>query len=265
MFHENHDGGCVYLTADALSGSRHCFSTRLGGVSGGALCSLNLGVGRGDALENVIKNYEILGNCVGFRPEDTVFTKQVHTDTVCVVTKRDCGTGLFRPQQTPCDALICNEPGVALCAFTADCVPILLFDPVKKAVGAVHAGWRGTALGIVKKTVLSMRQAFGCSPDDICAAIGPHIGPCHFLTDEDVPNAMKNALGEAAERAVSVRGEKYAVDLGLLNRIWLEQAGVRQIDESNCCTACDPERFWSHRIVGQSRGAMAAVIMLEGL
>ena len=264
MFHTIKQGTLEYLTADALEGSVHCFSTRLGGVSKGQLSSLNLGTHRGDKPENVRENYRILGKAVGFAPEDTVFTKQIHTDTVLRVGRAERGTGLFRGQQTPCDALITDEPGVALCCFSADCVPILLYDPVRRAAAAVHSGWRGTALGIVEKAAAAMRAEFGCKMDNLRAAIGPCISSCCFETDADVPEAMIAALGSAAAPAITKRGEKYHVDLKLINRIRLVRAGVlpEHIDVSDACTACAPDRFWSHRRVGSARGSLAGIIAI---
>ena len=148
MFHTIKHGTLEYLTADALEGSVHCFSTRLGGVSEGQLSSLNLGTHRGDKPENVRENYRILGKAVGFAPEETVFTRQEHTDLLLRVGRADCGTGLDREQTTVCDGILTDEPGVALVCFAADCTPVLLFDPVRQAIAAVHAGWRGTAQGI---------------------------------------------------------------------------------------------------------------------
>ena len=164
MFHTIKTGSLEYLTADSLSGSVHCFSTRFGGVSEGHLASLNLGTHRGDAPENVRENYRILGAAAGFAPEQTVFTKQEHTDTILRVGRADCGTGLSREQTVVCDGLITDEPGVALCCFGADCTTILLFDPVTGALGAVHSGWRGTAMGIAAKAVAAMCREFGCDP-----------------------------------------------------------------------------------------------------
>ena len=172
MFHTIRQGTLEYLTADALEGSVHCFSTRLGGVSEGQLSSLNLGTHRGDKPENVRENYRILGKAVGFAPEETVFTRQEHTDLLLRVGRADCGTGLDREQTTVCDGILTDEPGVALVCFAADCTPVLLFDPVRQAIAAVHAGWRGTAQGIAYKAVLRMQEEFGCAPEDIRAAIG---------------------------------------------------------------------------------------------
>ena len=178
MFHTIHHGSLEYLTADALSGSVHCFSTRFGGVSEGALSSLNLGTHRGDRPENVRENYRILGTAVGFSPEETIFTRQEHTDLLLRVGKQDCGTGLEREQTAVCDGLLTDEPGAALVCFGADCTTLLLFDPVRQAIAAVHAGWRGTAQGIAYKAVLRMQAEFGCAPEHIHAAIGPCIGRC---------------------------------------------------------------------------------------
>ena len=144
MFHTIKQGPLEYLTADALTGSIHCFSTRFGGVSEGALSSLNLGTHRGDKPENVRENYRILGAAAGFSPEETVFTRQEHTDLLLRVGEQDCGTGLEREQTAVCDGILTDEPGVALVCFGADCTTLLLFDPVRQAIAAVHAGWRGS-------------------------------------------------------------------------------------------------------------------------
>lgn len=263
MFHNIKLGDLEYLTADVLDGAVHCFSTRFGGVSEGHLASLNLGIHRGDVYENVVKNYEILGNAVGFAPRQTVFTKQLHTDIVRVVDESFCGEGLCREVSAVCDGQITNRPGVALVAFAADCTPVLLFDPVKKAIGAVHAGWRGTAAGIAAKAVEAMSREYGCDPVNIRAAIGPSIGPCCFETDWDVPQAMLDGLGEAARSAITQKGHKFFVDNKLCNALWLQKAGVTQIDVSCECTKCRPDRFWSHRVSGGHRGSLAGIIMLK--
>lgn len=262
-FHNIQLGALEYAVADSLEGSVHCFSTRLGGVSEGYLSSLNLGVHRGDVYENVLKNYDILGEAVGFRKERTVFPRQEHTDVVRVVTEDNCGEGLFRDVSQICDGQITDRPGVALVTFAADCTPILLFDPVRRAVGAVHAGWRGTAQGIAARAVEAMVQAFGCEPGNIQAAIGPCIGKCCFETDADVPEAMVQALGGQALPAIVQRGEKYHVDLKFCNALWLQRAGVGTLDISPDCTACQPDRYWSHRKTNGLRGSMAGIIMLK--
>ena len=138
----------------------------------------------------------------------------------------------------------------------------MLHDPVHGAVGAAHAGWRGAACGIAYKTVLRMQELFGTDPGNLRAAIGAAIGPCCFETDADVPQALEAALGAEAESYITRRGPKWHVDLKGVNARWLEKAGVRQIDVSPDCTACHPELYWSHRRMGQARGAQIAMICL---
>ena len=263
MFHNIQIGALEYSTADALEGSVHCFSTRLGGISDGIWSSLNLGLHRGDDPDRVRRNYDILGEAVGFSGKQTVFTKQYHTDVIRVVDESHCGEGLFRDVSQICDGQITDRPGVALVTFAADCTPILFYDPVRKAIGAVHAGWRGTAQGIAAKAVDAMVQEFGCHRENIQVAIGPCIGKCCFETDWDVPQAMLDALGPKAVTGFTKQGEKYYVDNRFLNTLWLQRAGIGQLDISPDCTKCRPDRYWSHRVHGGERGSMAGIIMLK--
>jgi len=255
-------GALEILTADNIP-VPHCLTTRAGGVSRGYLASLNIGIHRGDNWNNVLKNYEILGNALGFDPQKAVLSHQTHTDTVWQVEDAHHGAGLFAPELPECDALITNTPGTALVVFTADCTPILLCDPVTGAVGAAHAGWRGTAAGIAEKTVKAMVAAYGCRPENIRAAIGPNIGVCCFQTDADVPNAMTAALGDAAAPFIRPKDSKYYVNLKEMNALFLRRAGVQQIEISTECTACQPDRYWSHRIAGSDRGSQGAIIVCK--
>ena len=255
-------GDLEYLVAENISVS-HCFTTRLGGVSRGCLGAMNIGMHRGDEPENVLKNYEILGNALGFSPEKAVLTKQTHTDIVRTVGAREHGAGLYAPELTPCDGLITCTPGTALVVFTADCTPILLHDPVTGAVGAVHAGWRGTAAAIGAKAVMAMCREFGCKAENIRAAIGPNIARCCFETDGDVPQAMVAQYGEAAEAHIRSVGNKFFVDLKQINALGLAAVGVKSIAISPLCTACDGDRFWSHRRVGGNRGSQGAIIVCK--
>ena len=254
-------GALEYVAAEGIR-VPHGFTTRLGGVSGGHLASLNLGNHRGDAPENVAENYRRLGEAIGFSPEQLVLTRQIHSDLVRRVGRQDAA-GLDHRSYPECDALITNEPGVGLMIFTADCTPILLHDPVTGAVGAAHAGWRGTAAGIAAKTVAAMTAAFGCKPTNIRAAIGPNIDKCCFETDADVPDAMYQALGSAVEPFIRAVGNKYYVNLKGINGFFLEAAGVKHIEISTECTACMPEKYWSHRVTRGLRGAQGAVIICK--
>lgn len=258
-------GALEYLVSDRMpEGFRHGFSTRFGGVSGGMWSSLNLGTHRGDDPASVWENYRIFGQAVGFSPEQTVFTRQLHGSIVRSVTKKDCGTGLLREQTEECDGIVTDEPGVALVAFGADCPTILLADPVRRVACAVHAGWRGTALGIAREAVRRMGD-YGSKPENITAAIGPCIGPCCFETHADVPDAMLAAFGEDVRSCIlpAPTEGKFFVDLRGINAWLLRECGVPFTDVTPDCTACQPERFWSHRRVGGNRGSQASVILIE--
>ena len=258
-------GSLEYLTASDLN-IPHAFTTRQGGVSEGVFASLNIAMHRGDAPDNVEKNYAILAGTLDFDVNNLVLTRQTHSDIVRVVTKSDAH-GLDHHSYPECDALITNDAGCALVVFTADCTPILLWDSVTGAVGAVHAGWRGTVYDIAGKTVLAMRERFGCAPHNIRAAIGPNIGACCFETDSDVPDLIRTQFGEKVEDFIIPSAEKigkFHVDLKAVNAHALRRAGVDNIEISDVCTMCAPDRFWSHRITGAARGSQGAVIVCKG-
>ena len=248
-----------YLVAEGITAS-HCFTTRHGGVSTGSQSSLNLAIGRGDSMENVEQNLRILGKALEFDPEKLVMTMQIHSDIVRVVTDADCN-GLCHRNYPQCDALVTNTPGVALLIFTADCTPLLFYDPVTGAVGAAHAGWRGTAQAIGARVVEAMVNNFGSRPENIRAAIGPNVGFCHFETDADVPEAMSAAFGDEVNEYIEKKGEKYYLDLKAINALVLRRAGVKHIEISNDCTMCEPDRFWSHRVTKGDRGSQGAIIV----
>ena len=254
-------GTLEYLAAEDIS-VPHGFTTRSGGVSQGYLRSMNLGANRGDRYENVVENYGILSKALGFCPEKLVLARQTHSDTVRTVTGQH-HMGFDHRHYPECDALITNDPGTALAVFTADCTPILLHDPVTGAVGAVHAGWRGTSADLAGKTVAAMCREFGCRTQNIRAAIGPNIGICCFETDADVPQAMIAAFGEDANAFIRSVGEKYHLDLKAINALALQKAGVTHIEISDECTMCRPDRFWSHRVHGSARGSQAAIIVCK--
>ncbi len=247
------------------AGVPHGFTTRRGGVSQGIYESLNMGMGRGDAPENVRENYRRV--CEAFSVDITkmAFSNQVHGDVVRPVTAEDAGKGLDRPVDYEADGLVTNVPGLTLVVFGADCLPVLLCDPVRRVVAAAHAGWRGTALGIVERAVERMVNNYGCRPEHILAAIGPGISKCCFETGEDVPQAMTEALGEAALPFITADGGgKYHVDLKGINALRLERAGVpaTHIDVSPDCTLCKPKKYWSHRYTKGQRGSQAGLICL---
>ena len=190
---------------------------------------------------------------------------QVHGDTVRTVTTADIKTDLYGRLGYEGDGLMTAIPGVTLVVFSADCIPILLCDPVRRVIAAVHSGWRGTAAGIVTRAVERMREVYGCRPEDIRAAVGPGIGPCCFETHEDVPNAMMAAVATPALPYIKIKENgKFTVDLKGINARRLELAGLdpANIAVSGDCTCCMADKYWSHRRQGSERGSMAAVIEL---
>lgn len=261
-------GGVVFHTSDLLSHPqiRHGFSTRLGGVSGGFHASLNFrGSGpEPDSMDSVRENFRRFCAPLEADPEGLVLSVQVHRDTVRHVTAADRGKGLTFPTDYQADALVTNEPGLSLMVFSADCIILLLHDPVSRSIGAVHAGWRGAALDLPAKTVTEMGRLFGARPENIRAAIGAGIGPCCFETHDDVPDAMTAAFGGGVEPFIAPLGEKWTVDLKGVNAWRLREAGVpgEQIDVCPLCTACRPDLYWSHRKMGDRRGVQGALIGL---
>lgn len=267
-FTQHNTNGLIHFTADSLDdagGAVHGFSTRVGGVSQGDFDSLNLGVNRGDDLEHVKENYRRFCGAVGANMEKMAFSHQVHKDAIRVVTSADMGKGLYRDRDYDADALVTDIPGLPLVIFTADCIPVLLYDPVRRVVGAAHAGWRSTVLGIAGKTAQLMQSHYGCRPGDLLAAIGPGISKECFETREDVPNAMLEAIGPGAFPYLeSLPSGSFRVDLKGLNALSLERAGLapEHVSVSGLCTACHPDLFWSHRLTGDQRGSLAALIQL---
>ena len=263
-FQTHEQNGLVWLTSSLLEGLPHGFSTRRGGVSPAPWDSLNLRPGCGDAPENVAENYRGYCGAAGTEAERAVLAKQVHETTVRPCTAADAGKGLLRERDYTADALITNEANLPLLVFSADCGITLLYDPVHEAVGGVHAGWRGCAGGILEQAVAKMHRLYGSEPSQILAALGPCIGSCCFETDDDVPDAMRSALGADAEPYLERRGPKWHVDLAGLNRQWLLRSGLvpEHIDVCGLCTACRPHLFWSHRKMGEARGVQAALIAL---
>lgn len=261
--------GVGVLTFPLLTASgcvRHLVSTRLGGVSEGCLGSFNLSFNRGDRRENVEENYRRLAAVLGCSPADFVCTDQTHTANVRLATQEDAGKGVVRPKDyAEVDALITDRPGLVLAAFYADCVPLLFVDPVHKAVGLAHSGWRGTAAGIGKRTLDAMGDAFGSRPEEILAAIGPSIcGNCYEVGEEVAREFAVPWLPDAAfPPPVSERENgKYSLDLWNANARLLLEAGVRpeHLAVTDICTCCNPELLYSHRASGGRRGNFGAFL-----
>ena len=264
MFIENNKDGLIYMSSDKI-GAKHAFTTRLGGVSEGMYAALNLRFSCDDARENVIENYRLLCAAIGVDAERAVPTHQLHHDHIRIVTEEDAGKLFCKPRDyEDVDGLITNVAEIPLFIYSADCGITLLHDPVTRCIGAVHSGWRGVALGILPKTAEAMCRVYGAKPENIRIAMGAGIGQCCFETDSDVPDAMRDAIGAAAEPFMERRGEKWHIDLRGINVYRLRQIGIseEQIDLLPLCTACNPDLYWSHRLTGNSRGVQGAVISL---
>lgn len=264
-FAKNERQGVTFYTIPSFHETgltRHGFSTRYGGVSKGYFTSMNLAIARGDRCENVLENYRRFCAAVGTSADSTVFTNQVHKDHVREATPEDIGKGLFRERGYEADGLMTDRAGIAMVAHFADCTPVYLLDPVKKAAALVHCGWRGTAALIAFKAVARMCERYGSRASDILAGIGPCIGPCCFETDDDVQRAMVLAMGENADPFMRRQGEKWHVDLAQINAKQLVLAGLlpRNVTLSGLCTCCLHDEFFSHRKTGGNRGAQAALL-----
>ena len=265
---QEHHGVLFYACPEMqAAGFPHGFSTRVGGVSPAPWDTLNLGANCGDSLERVSENFRRFCAAIGTDADRLVKNHQVHGDAIRAVTGADRMPFPGAPGRAEADGLITGETGVCLAVFSADCIPVLLCDPVKRAVCAVHAGWRGTALGIARRGVERLARDFGSNPGDILAAIGPGISTCCFETHQDVPDGLRAHMGAAAEPFLHPipNTEKYHVDLKGANRAWLLQAGVtpEHIALCSACTACGGDTFWSHRRLGTRRGSMAALIQIS--
>ncbi len=243
------------------------FSTRLGGVSEGYYSSLNLSFDRGDDPARVLENFKRIGASMGVAVEDMVLSKQTHTTNVRVVTKEDKGKGVIRKRNyTDVDGMITNVPGICLVTSYADCVPLYFVDPVKKAIGLSHSGWRGTVGKIGKNTVQLMQENFGSKPEDLLAAVGPSVCMDCYEVSEDVADAFKEAFpGHADEILLDKKNGKYQLDLWRANEIVLTEAGVlkEKIAVTNICTCCNPDLLFSHRASHGKRGNLGAFIYLR--
>lgn len=263
-FTEHNQNGVVWLTAPHIT-ARHAFTTRYGGVSEGIWSSLNLGENRGDVPEHVIENYRRVKEATGIPTDHMAFTRQVHGKVVRVATEADVHT-LMTPVPYDADGLVTNIPGLAITCFIADCVPLLLHDPVHQVIGAIHCGWRSTVQDIMAEAVKQM-ETLGTDPADIRAAVGASIGACCFETGPEVPEAVYELLPDDHDGIVRPGDtpEKFYVDLREAIQRRLVQLGVKpeNILVSGECTMCQTEKYWSHRATDGKRGHQAAMIVID--
>lgn len=245
----------------------HCFTTRLGGVSEGIYTSMNLSFTRGDKEEAVQENYERIAQCMGASKDAFVCSDQTHTTNVKKATKEDAGCGVTRPKAyQDVDGLITNVPGLVLSTFFADCVPLYFVDPVHRAIGMSHSGWRGTVGRMGRATILAMGQEYGTKPEDLICAIGPSICKDCYEVSEDVAEAFAAEFKGQEEKILEAKGNgKYQLDLWKANEIVLLEAGVKKghLAVTNLCTCCNPELLFSHRASHGKRGNLGAFLRLK--
>jgi len=232
-----------------IPGLRHGIFTRRGGVSQGPFESLNVGRGVGDTPENVAQNRHRAARCLS--ADRLIFARQVHGTTVVTV-----GKGHFPDTPPTGDALMTDRPGTFIAVQVADCQPVLLYDPLKRAMAAVHSGWRGSVENVIGHTVEAMETTFGCRPDNLLAGIGPSLGPCC--------GEFVNYRTELPERLWKYGDDADRFDFWTISRDQLTACGVRKenIHVSRLCTKCRTDLFFSYRGEGVT-GRFAAAIGLE--
>ncbi len=259
-------GNEVYLTSPLLDsvGAKHIFATRKGGVSEGVFGGWNFAEGVGkitDSRENVLENYAIAAEIFGLTAGDICRSYQSHTSLCITVDDTHRGVGTTGPKFSfGVDGLVSKTENLLLSVRTADCVPVLLYDPVERVCAAVHAGWRGTVGNITGNAVREM-ATHGCDPKNLYAAIGPCIGACCYEVGQEVFDAFAR-LGDFSRCFVPKGDGKHLLDLTLANRILLQEAGLsaHHIDSADLCTKCHGDLFFSHRRMGAERGTMSAFI-----
>ncbi|MFN8471242.1 MAG: peptidoglycan editing factor PgeF [Anaerolineae bacterium] len=252
---ENGIGLFRFATFDAIDGLVHGVSQRHGGVSQSPWASLNLGGSVGDQPEAVHENHNRLCAALDIPRSSLVSSRLVHGDQVAVVAPHQRGT--LVPQT---DALLSADPDVYLLIRCADCVPVIVVDPVRRVVGAAHAGWRGTLAFIAQKMVRTMVDVFDSQPSDLRLGIGPSIGPCCYEVREDVIEATHRVFGDGAASLLHTRQGRTTLDLWEANRLQVAALGVQHIAVSGVCTACHVRDYYSHRAEAGRTGRFAAVI-----
>lgn len=263
MFRLNQRGAIAYLEAETISALdfvTHAFCTRLGGVSEGPFSSLNTGFRVADQEENVRRNLSLIAGSFSIPEDRLVLMGQVHGDRVHILDG-----DAPPPESIPeCDGLITDRPGVALGIRTADCLPLLFVDRVRRVIGVAHAGWRGTALNIASRMVDLFEQRFSSRVEDILIAVGPGIGVCCYQVDTPVYAAFSSRPGVNRFLHPCPEEGRWMLDLVSANRIALMERGAPagNILSAGHCTACRRDLFFSHR-ASRCTGRQINLLMLR--
>lgn len=270
VLEEKEQNGVKYLSFPALEKTgivRQLFSTRFGGVSEGIFASMNLSFTRGDDKEHVLENYRRIADVLGCEMTDFVCTDQTHTTNVRITGRADGGKGVVREKDyTDVDGLITNERGIVLATFYADCVPLYFVDPVKKAIGLSHSGWRGTVNRMGAETIKKMTETYGSNPADLVTAIGPSICMNCYEVGSEVAEEFMEAFPKEEQKDILLRKAdgKYLLNLWKANYFVMRDAGVKEenISVTDICTCCNGEELFSHRYSQGKRGNMGAFLGL---
>lgn len=240
---------------------RHAFTTRLGGATAPPLDSFNLGRhwNTEESKVDAMNNRRILCQTLSVDADRLTVPGQQHTTNIFLLD------GDFVPSQSLAsfDSVATNRAMQPILLHFADCVPVILFDPKTRALCVVHAGWRGTAGGIVSKSVSFLESNFGSRPLDIVAAVGPAIGSCCYETGGDVAEKLASTVRSDAGMLIVERHGKAYPDLKAINAMQLLESGVEQVDVTAWCTACHPEIFYSHRQSGGQTGRQGAIACID--
>jgi len=259
-------GKISFLQPDWVDGQQiqAGFTTRNGGVSRPPYNSLNFGPESGDPKHNVEANRAALARSFDLPPHLLLTVRQVHGADILIIDETNPDLAHF--QEVECDAIVTNQPGIMVGILVADCYPVLLFDPRKRVVAAVHAGWRGAAAGLIGQTIDAMHKHFGCRPEDLLAAVGPGIGAHKYQVDRPVRDAFRAGSGHWERIAEEVELGQWRLNLQLSCRLQLESAGVApaHIDLVTECTCCHRELFFSYRRDQGQTGRQLGFVMLPG-
>lgn len=238
----------------------HGVFSRKGGVSQHPWTSLNQGGTVGDLKDYVVENRRLAFNALDRKVDSLFDVWQVHgTTTICTNRRRE----LTEPHQKA-DAIFTDNPEITLFMRFADCVPIMVYDPIQKVVGIIHAGWKGTVSNIVGSAIAQICETYGCAPSDIIAGIGPSIGPDHYRVGEEVIAAVRNQFGLESAKLLNEKDGHVHFDLWAANETLLRKSGVQAIERADLCTACDLENWYSHRAEKGVTGRFGALIALLG-
>lgn len=245
----------------------HGFTTRLGGVSEGFFSELNLSFTRGDKKEAVMENYRRLSRALNTKCTSFVCSDQTHTVNVLRVGKEDAGGGFLRERRySDVDGLITDEAGLTLITYYADCVPLYFVDPIHRAIGLSHSGWRGTVGRMGRVTLERMHEEFGTRAGDVICAVGPSIcRDCYEVGGDVAAEFLQEFPGRETELLEDKGNGKYQLDLWKANEIVLREAGIlpEHLAVTNVCTCCNPGLLFSHRASKGKRGNLAAVLALR--